>query len=394
MQDGKLIVGQIGCGAFAEHQDFPNFSKHPQTQVKWACDINKARASQIAEEYGVSNVTDNFMDVVNDPEIDLIKVCTTHEAHLPIIEAAAAKGIHIFCEKPMAMEEEEAWKIISAIRKNNVKICVDLNRRMAPSMHALKKSWIDHKDNPAHQPWQYIEVDGGRPPFPEEAQTQFLVRVQDESSSYRIPHFDPMKGGGCIIGETVHWLDLACWLFAPQLPVEIVAWGSSRFSHGINLKFSEGDMATILFDCSGTFDFPKETYEICSNAALFRNLYFVENQYYGIPGKENEIFDYQVDGYPEAGTQGGFSGYMDKYRARVESTGGQPINRANLNPLNVDKGHSSMLAAFVDAILNDKPSPCDEIAGLSSTYLAKLAIQSIELRQALPVPVNRILPAI
>ena len=53
-----------------------------------------------------------------------------------------------------------------------------------------------------------------------------------------------------------------------------------------------------------------------------------------------------------------------------------------------------MWKAFVDAILNDKPSPCDELAGFQSTYLAQLAIRSIECRQTLPVPVERYMPAI
>jgi len=53
-----------------------------------------------------------------------------------------------------------------------------------------------------------------------------------------------------------------------------------------------------------------------------------------------------------------------------------------------------MLDSFVDAILNDTPSPCDELAGFNSTYLAKLAIQSIENRSVLPVPVEKLAPSI
>ena len=60
----KLIVGQIGCGKFAEAQDFPNFKKHPQTELKWCCDLNLARAKAMGEKFGVPNVTANFMDVL------------------------------------------------------------------------------------------------------------------------------------------------------------------------------------------------------------------------------------------------------------------------------------------------------------------------------------------
>jgi len=322
--------------------------------------------------------------------VDLIKVSTSHEIHLPIITAAAAKGKHIFCEKPMAMEEEDAFKIISAVRRGGVKLCVDLNRRMAPSLNALRARWLAHHRNPMHQPWRYKELD--RAPLPEEGQTQFLVRVQDESLSYRMVHLDPLRGGGPIIGESVHWLDLACWLFAPQRPVEIQAWGSTRLSHGIFVTFSGGDTATIVFQCGGTFDYPKELFEITHNGALFRNQIFVENEYYGIPGLARQTFPLQHDCLPTIGTEGGLSGLLKKHQARVEGQKGN--SKQGHDSLTVDKGHEGMLNGFVEAILNDSPSPCDELAGFRATYLARLAIKSIESRQVLPVLIERIEPSI
>jgi predicted dehydrogenase len=341
----------------------------------------------MATKFDVEKTTANFIDAINDPEVDMIKICTSHEAHLPIIEAASAKGKHIFCEKPMALEEAEAHKIIRAVRKSGVKLCVDLNRRMAPSMHALKRSWKEHQENPRHQPWKYVEIE--REKFPEETKSHLLINIQDESSSYRLVHLDPLHGGGLILGETVHWLDLACWFFAPQVPVQIQAWGSARLSHGINLLFSDGDTATIIFSCCGTFDYPKEIYELSSGAALFRNKFFVENEYFGIPEKENERFPMQHDPFKETGE--GFDAYMEKYKKQVSDS---QNSKEKLLAFGVDKGHENMLDAFVEAILNDTPSPCDEIAGLESTCLAKLAIQSIERRQPLPVPIDKIRPAI
>lgn len=388
MTNKTLIVGQIGCGAFAQAQDFPNFAKNPHTDVKWCCDLSPDRARHMADRFGIPMVTGDYMDVVNDPDVDLLKVCTSHDAHLPIIQAAAAKGKHIFCEKPMAMKEADAYAIIRAVRQGGVKLCVDLNRRMASSLHALRRQWLAHKANPRHQPWRHIETE--RELFPEEKHTQFLVRIQDESASYRLVHLDPTHGGGQIIGESVHWLDLACWLFAPQIPIEICAWGSTRLSHGINLTFSEGDTATILFHCGGTFDYPKELYEITHSGALFRNRCFVENEYFGIPDLKNETFPLQHDGTSDVGIEDGFVGYLQKYQAHVEASS----NSADIVQPAVDKGHENMLASFVDAIMTDQPSPCDEMAGFVSMYLANLAIKSIELRQTLPVPIDKLTPCV
>jgi len=390
MRDGKLIVGQIGCGKFSEGQDFPNFTKHPLTELKWCCDLNLDRAAEMGVKFSVPNVTSNFMEVINDPEVDMVKIATSHEAHLPIIEAAAARGIHVFCEKPMAMEEVEAFKMIRAVRKNGIKLCVDLNRRMSPSMNALRNKWQEQLSNPKHQPWRYWEA--AREPMGEENASHMLMTVQDESSSYALVHMDPLKGGGLVIGESVHWLDLACWFFAPQLPVEIQAWGSRRLSHGINIKFSGGDSATIVFHCSGTFDFPKEIYQVTSNAALFRSMFFVENEYYGIPGAANETFSMQYDCMKDEVPAEGFAAYMKKYMLRVEKINSNLKKYENSMPFGVDKGHYAMLDAFVDAIINDKPSPCDEMAGFMSTYLAKLAIRSMDLKQVMPVPLEVITP--
>jgi len=389
MKDGILQVGQIGCGAFAAAQDMRNFERNPRLTCTWCCDVDRDRAAALAEKHGVPHVTVDYRDVVADPDVDFIKVATTHEVHLPIIEAAAAAGKHVFCEKPLALDEREALLIIRAVRRSGIKLCVDFNRRRAPALQALRKQWAAQRENPRHQPWRYVETVRG--PFPEEEQTHLLVRVQDETASYRLAHMDPLKGGGMLMGETVHWLDLSCWLYAPRVPVQIEAWGSRRFSHGVHLTFSGGDTSTILFHCGGTFDYPKELYEVTCKGALLRSEHFVENRYYGIPGLDRELFPLQRDPLPEVGREGGVSGYLAKWQARVK---GLTNAKQGFSSLNADKGWEAMLDGFADAIVRDTDSPCDEIAGFVATYLAQLAIQSLETRQALPIPVDRITPSV
>ena len=385
MNSKTLRVAQIGCGAFAAMQDLPNFQQHPQVECVWCCDVDESNARRLAQQFGVPRVTTDFRDVMNDPAVDFVKISTSHEVHLPLIQAAAQVGKHVFCEKPLALDTTEALQILRIVRESGIKLCVDFNRRMAPALQALKARWQQQKRDPQHQSWRYIETE--RPLFPEETQSQFLVRVQDESSSYRLVHLDPLRGGGQIIGESVHWLDLACWMFAPQIPTEIQAWGSARFSHGIHLTFSGGDAATIVFNCGGTFDYPKELFEIASGGALFRSKYFVENNSYGVPGAEREIFALHSDSLPDIGEEGGYAAYLQKHEARVQRLAN---GKESFGDLWVDKGHRAMLDGFVHSILHDTPSPCDETAGYLATYLARRAIQSIELRQALPVPIDRV----
>ena len=227
--------------------------------------------------------------------------------------------------------------------------------------------------------------------LPEENLPHMMIRIQDESSSYGLRHLDPLTGGGEIIGESVHGLDLACWFFAPQLPCEITAWGSSRLSHGIYLRFDGGASMTLDFSCSGTFDFPKELYEVTDNAALFRSLHFVENNYYGMQGNAPEFFALQHDPHPEKGD--GFAAFRAKYEANVAGCGNAKLLE-NTTPLLPDKGHCAMLNDFIRAIREDLPSPCDEIAGFRATYLAQRAIEALELKRTLSVPIEKITPCI
>jgi hypothetical protein len=60
----------------------------------------------------------------------------------------------------------------------------------------------------------------------------------------------------------------------------------------------------------------------------------------------------------------------------------------------LDKGHLNMLDGFIRAVREDLPSPCDELAGFRSTYLAQRAIESLELKRTLPVPIEKITPCI
>ena len=142
----------------------------------------------------------------------------------------------------MAMNERQAYDIIKAIRRSGIKFCVGYMRRCSPALVRLKEEWLKHRANPTRQPWRYIQVE--RDKFEEETCTDFMVRIQDESASYRTVHLDPFRGGGLIIGEAVHHLDLACWLFDDDRPVSIQAWGSARMRYGIYLEFLSGNAAT------------------------------------------------------------------------------------------------------------------------------------------------------
>src|SRR5690606_35603984 len=131
------------------------------------------------------------------------------------------------------------------------------------------------------------------------------------------------------------------------------------------------DNATIVFDVGGTFDYPKEMYEVAARGVLLRSQFFVENEYFGAGDEaqtvEPELFALRRDDFANATTADGLAAYQQKYFARVQN-----LSNSKTAPgvLEVDKGHGAMLDAFVDSIQNDTPSPCDELDGYKSTLLA------------------------
>ena len=132
----------------------------------------------------------------------------------------------------------------------------------------------------------------------------------------------------------------------------------------------------------------KERYEVTSRSALFQSLFFAENRYYGMNEGEVETFPLQYDAYAAEVPGEGLDAYLRKNDIRRR--GGM---KANYGKLGVDKGHRAMLAGFVDAVKTGGPTPCDELAGLRSLRLARLAIKSIELGQTVPVPIEYWEPA-
>ena len=98
----KFVVAQIGCGGFATEQHGPNVVRNQNvSRLKWACDMSKDRADRYTKQFNAEKTTTLFEDVATDPEVDIILIATSHEAHVPIIESAAANGKHIYCEKPI-----------------------------------------------------------------------------------------------------------------------------------------------------------------------------------------------------------------------------------------------------------------------------------------------------
>jgi predicted dehydrogenase len=376
---GKVNVGIIGCGKFAMAQHLPNCVAAENMEL-FHCSSIDERDRKNAEQFCPKKVTADYRDVLNDPEVDMVIVAVPHEWHKFYLEEAVKSGKHVFCEKPMTLTLDDAYDVIKLVRRHNVKLCVDYNRRFSPAMVDMKRAYHAHKTDPQGRTRVYLQ-EPNRQIWTEELQTMFTIRINDESRTYGGVHIDWKEGGGLVIGEGCHWLDLMCWMLEER-PIRLTAIGSTRLNHVITIEFDRGAIGCLIFGVAGTFEWPKELLELQHRGKIFRSECFVENHYFGLGERTVKMFPLQQDPQPQVGNEGGLHGYL----AKIDAAGTEYESTGVYNTPLPDKGHSHLLQAFADAILRDGPSPINEMTGMRATYLSLRAMQSI--RQNISLPVN------
>ena len=85
MRDGKLVAGQIGCGGFAFDQDIPNLKERDDVVVKYCCDAFVESAKRAAAEFSGAQAVTDYLKVLDDPEVDFVKISTPHDMHKDIV---------------------------------------------------------------------------------------------------------------------------------------------------------------------------------------------------------------------------------------------------------------------------------------------------------------------
>ena len=117
----KLKVGLIGLGGIANlHAGGWAATEHAELVA--GCDVNPDVFERWETEHGLTNVTTDYMDLINNPELDIIDVCSPNNYHAAQTIAALDAGKHVLCEKPLALSADEARTLISVRDHTGVKI--------------------------------------------------------------------------------------------------------------------------------------------------------------------------------------------------------------------------------------------------------------------------------
>jgi len=168
----KVNVGLIGAGRIgrlhAEHLAF----RIPQANLLAVSDIILEAAQKCAAEFGIPKAIQDHREIMEDPNIEAVVICSSTDTHAQMIEEAAAAGKHIFCEKPIDFDLGRIDRALAAVEEAGVKLQVGFNRRFDPDFRRVRELVAAGKigephilritsRDPAPPPIEYVKVSGG-----------------------------------------------------------------------------------------------------------------------------------------------------------------------------------------------------------------------------------------
>ncbi|HMD89431.1 MAG TPA: bi-domain-containing oxidoreductase [Anaerolineaceae bacterium] len=320
---GQLVLGVLGAGNYASAMFLPTVKKIGGISLKGIASGSGLTARHASQRYGFAYASSSDEEIINDSEINVIAVLTRHHLHARQIIASLQRGKHVFCEKPLAINKAELSEIASALSVQSAPILmVGFNRRYAPMAIQLKEF-----------------MSGVKEPF--------VAQYRINAGYIPLNHWlqDPNQGGGRIIGEGCHFVDLLTFL-AGACPVTVSAQAipdEGRYCQDnvcLTLSFPNGSIGSILYLANGDKSVPKERLEIFC---------------------------------------GGQVGILDDFRSlELVKNGNRKIYRSNLSQ---DKGHRNAWQTFLNAVKNGNPAPIpyEQLFGVTqTTFLAKEALTSHE----------------
>ena len=168
----KICIGIIGAGRIGKLHTENIINNMHDVYVKWVSDIYIDKMTDWCAQVGVKNTSADYMDILEDPEVDAVLICSSTDTHAKISIQAAQHKKHIFCEKPIDLDVAKIKEVEAAVKSAGVKMQVGFNRRYDHNfkraqervaagdigdVHLVK---ITSRD-PAPPPIEYVKVSGG-----------------------------------------------------------------------------------------------------------------------------------------------------------------------------------------------------------------------------------------
>lgn len=270
----RPVMGFIGAGNYASRMLIPAF-KAAGAQFHTIVTAGGISGVIHGEKAGFAEASTDMAALLANPSINTVAIVTRHDTHARFVALALKAGKHVFVEKPLAIEAEELVEVRatynaaqSSSAQGGPQVMVGFNRRFSPQVQKMKALLV-----PVKEPKSFImTMNAGA--IPSNHWTQ-----------------DNAVGGGRIIGEACHFIDLMRFLAgSPIVSVQARRMGDApsmsitEDKASITLGFEDGSFGTIMYLANGAASFPKERVEVFTAGRVLQLDNFRKLRGYGWPG--------------------------------------------------------------------------------------------------------------
>jgi len=324
-----LNVGIIGAGRIGKvHAESITYHVKGAAVAAIADPYMNDETKKWAEGIGISKISTNYKDILEDKAIDAVLICSSTDTHADISIEAIKAGKHVFCEKPISQDLGKIKEVMETLKTSNVKFQVGFNRRFDHNFEAVRKAVADGKVGDVH-----------------------LVKVT--SRDPEAPPIEYVKvSGGMFLDMTIHDFDMVRYLTASDA-VEIYANGTAL----VNPAISEvGDIDTAII----TIKLANGSLAVIDNSRQAAYGYDQRAEVFGSKGQVAVTND--TASTAVISTADGINGekplyfFLERYMASF----------------------SKEVSLFVDAIANDTEVPVNINDGLQPVLMAKAAKKSLD----------------
>ena len=323
----QLKVGIIGAGRIGSLHAKSICYNVPTAKVVGITDVFAENAKKVAAELGIEKVYADYKEMLADPEVEAVLVCSSTDTHADIAIEAAKAGKHIFCEKPVDLTPSKVEAVIAAVKEAGVKLQVGFNRRFDHNFANIRSMVNDGKIGDVH-----IVKITSRDPEPPSAQYAAV-------------------SGGMFIDMTIHDFDMACFMAGSEV-TEVYANATCLVDPAIgeagdvdtaiiSLKFANGAIGVIDNSRRAAYGYDQRVEVFGSKGAAIASNDTPTNVVY--MGADGVVADKPLYFFLER--------YMQSFRDEM--------------------------LQFVDAVLEDKPVPATGVDGLNAILIALAAKKSV-----------------
>lgn len=364
----KLGVGLIGAHTWANKAHLPGYAAHERVNLVAICDIDADRARLLADRWGAKKIYTNHHDLLADPEVEMVDVCTPTNTHLPLSLDVIAAGKHVLCEKPLATDAASAFHAYREAAAKGVRTKLGFTFRYSPALRQIR-TWIENGTI-----GEIFHIHGL------EQNSQFL----DPDFPLRQVNLDAPRDKlipSAIIGYGSHLVDLMRWLGGDFASVASTMrnFVPERLVRGLEgrqrIPVEDGTVAIVDY-ASGT-------------QGMLQSSYIAVGNY---PGVELRVYGAKAAAVARLVTEFGVAETL--HFATAEDVEFKPVAPETLNfppgtTVNTpwpELYYRNLVRHFVDEILDDRPQECTFFDGAKSQEIVDSIIAAHFERRWIDIP--------